>query len=514
VTFGVTGSLQTGTYPDVGNELAGATVANDLDTFAGTTGSGTYEWFTPAGVLKTGTIEDNATITPSTTDQTVNTGLYRSVTASAVNNSIDANIAAENIKKDVVILGVTGNVTFPATTDVRLNTTYGPNLGSTGSLVAESHNNCDADGATDCIAIAAFPAADVSDRIVNGKAVNVEQYIVKMDGKTLAGKAGSATAGMVLASGAHRDQTASQITYAQEAATGLGTGYRAVPNILKDDDGYTASANAVLKLTRPTAGTWQLGPTAAGTRKVCGKSPTPNTIAGRISDCLSKNPGAATWNGAANGISGEGSWKLVSVYSTSVPDDGTTACDATCYEVWRDERTGLLWSDRLGESGAAPTTTANWCRAAGNMQTAATTLVDIDSGVAGNQDCGDQDNTNPTKTNFAYNESWCAEVGLTTPTGITAGVTNITTFEFDSAKGGMRWTTTPAAKWRLPTKFDFEVADHNGIRHVLPNMATGFWSASVFSYNRSYAWRFFGNYGPVYDLTRVNPIGVRCVGGE
>ena len=34
-------------------------------------------------------------------------------------------------------------------------------------------------------------------------------------------------------------------------------------------------------------------------------------------------------------------------------------CDATCYEVWRDERTGLLWSDRLAESGTTPTGVTN-----------------------------------------------------------------------------------------------------------------------------------------------------------
>jgi hypothetical protein len=477
VQFGVTGSLLTGTYPSAGNLLTGADGTADLATFAGTAGGTQYEWFTPAGARLSDTVLANATVTPDATAQTLNAGLYRSVTVSG-----DADLVAANIVSGVNIFSVPGSASArPA--------------------------DCGTDGGTNCVAIAAFPAADVSNR--NGAIV--EWSIVQ--GVSLAGKQGKAYVGSLLSSGAHRDQTASQITYATEAVTGLGAGYRAVPDILRDDDGYTASANAVLKLTRPTAGTWQLGPTAAGTRKVCGKSPTPNTIAGRISDCASQNPAVASWNGAVNGIAGEGVWRLVSVYSASAGLTNGSTCDATCYEVWRDERTGLLWSDRLGESGTSPTTTINWCRAAGNMQLGASTGVDLDNpGNAGNQDCGNAAFVQ-TRTNFAYSESWCAEVGgLTTPTGVTNG----TTFEFDSAKGGMRWTTTPAVKWRLPTKYDFDVAEHNGIRHVLPNMATptAFWSASVYSSYRDYAWQFSGSYSDVNGGLRSSTSGVRCVGGE
>jgi hypothetical protein len=45
---------------------------------------------------------------------------------------------------------------------------------------------------------------------------------------------------------------------------------------------------------------------------------------------------------------------------------------------------------------------------------------------------------------------------------------------------------------------------------------TWFWvlvSASVNSYDRINAWLFNGNYGNVYNLDRLNTLGVRAVGG-
>jgi hypothetical protein len=146
------------------------------------------------------------------------------------------------------------------------------------------------------------------------------------------------------------------------------------------------------------------------------------------------------------------------------------------------------------------------------MELGASTGADIDSGTAGNQDCGNAA-SNATHTNAAYSESWCAEVaGLTTPTGVTQGSTD----EYDSAKGGMRWSTTPAVKWRLPSRRDFEIAEHNGIRHVLPNIGGFFWSASVHSSYRYSAWRLSGFHGGI-DYSNRNGTGflssVRCVGG-
>ena len=46
-------------------------------------------------------------VTPTTSEQT-ETGKFGTVNVAAVTSSIDANIQAGNIKKDVTILGVTG----------------------------------------------------------------------------------------------------------------------------------------------------------------------------------------------------------------------------------------------------------------------------------------------------------------------------------------------------------------------------------------------------------------------
>jgi len=65
-------------------------------------------------------------ITPKTTSQSFKPEegyAYEEVNVSAVNSSIDSNIKAENIKKDVTILGVTGIVeegTLPTISDETL----------------------------------------------------------------------------------------------------------------------------------------------------------------------------------------------------------------------------------------------------------------------------------------------------------------------------------------------------------------------------------------------------------
>lgn len=64
-------------------------------------------------------IDTVSPVTPTTSEQTINPGTGKlgiaSVTVNAVTSAIDANITAENIKKDVVILGVTG--TYEATSE-------------------------------------------------------------------------------------------------------------------------------------------------------------------------------------------------------------------------------------------------------------------------------------------------------------------------------------------------------------------------------------------------------------
>ncbi|MEN0060132.1 MAG: hypothetical protein AAGB31_14935 [Bdellovibrio sp.] len=55
------------------------------------------------------------------------------------------------------------------------------------------------------------------------------------------------------------------------------------------------------------------------------------TVSARIADCAAKNPQASMWDGTTECNGGEGVWRLVSRSGANK-------------EVWRDERTQLLWS--------------------------------------------------------------------------------------------------------------------------------------------------------------------------
>jgi hypothetical protein len=287
--------------------------------------------------------------------------------------------------------------------------------------------------------------------------------------KTIFGRAGTATCAVaagridsIVGSNISRDKggTPSQIKIEDEAAA-LAAGYRLVPDASKDDDANAGTA--VTKATRPTV--------------VCGMAIA--TIAGRITDCATRNGANASWDGAVNGNSGESSWTLVTVYKTAGLNGD--ACAGTCLEVWKDNRTELYWSDKL--SGV----TTNWCRASGNVQN------------SGGVDCSAGGVYQP-----ATPQSWCTEVaGFTTPAAA------------DPGKGGMLATstgTTPSIIWRLPTRNDLYQAEIDGIRFVTP--ATGyniFWTATVDSNARTSAWRFH-NYGIMQSSARTGAEAVRCVG--
>lgn len=255
-----------------------------------------------------------------------------------------------------------------------------------------------------------------------------------------------------------RDKTAAQISLRAElnlGTTALPSGYRYAPDMTKDDDGMMG------------------GSVTLGTRasSVCGTTQT--TIEARIADCAATNSAMATWDGATKGVSGEGQWKLVTYNGT--------------HEVWRDERTKLIWSDSLG--------TGNWCRASGSSGGGPFAQVDPSSIC-----------TNVANQSQVTPESWCTEYpGLNTPS------------TYDSAKGGMRLAATsasPSVVWRLPTRADFNQAEIDGIRHPLPHFDEDFWSASIYSASRNIAWYFSGYYGGMVQAAfrDNNSLSIRCVG--
>lgn len=253
----------------------------------------------------------------------------------------------------------------------------------------------------------------------------------------------------------HTDKgvTASKLT--EDFATTAPAGRLVVKN--KDDDGQ--SGTNVTFASRAAA--------------ACGVSQA--TLADKIADCTS------TWL-ASNGNSGQGSWTLVQVKvieqaDPAIPTDLCTGGNK-CSEIWRDDRTQLLWSDVLHDA-------KNWCHASGSKQ--GTTCSNATN----------QDQTTPF--------SLCAEDGGHN----TDSTYDLLKGEFRLASGSIK------TRWWLPTRYDWMEAEENGIRFVLPQMNKDFWSASALATDASKAWLFSnaGNSGGgLSTQVMTNTLAVRCVG--
>lgn len=261
-----------------------------------------------------------------------------------------------------------------------------------------------------------------------------------------------------LSSMIHRDKGSTAITLEGETIAGNGglpAGYREVPDLNKDDEG--SNDVNVTPGSRPAV--------------VCGNSQ--STIALRIANCAALNPTNAIWDGSVKGNAGQGVWKLVTYNGT--------------HEVWRDERTKLLWSDTLGQT--------NWCRASGSSGGGPLFEDDISNYC---DNAGNQNQVTP--------ESWCVEnAGFNTPA------------LYDSMKGGMRLAasgTSPSVVWRLPTNWDFNMAEVNGLRFPLPTAIISFWSSTAYSFIRAYGWFFVGDRGDLGgdDRAIAATYYVKCVG--
>ena len=105
--------------------------------------------------------------------------------------------------------------------------------------------------------------------------------------------------------------------------TALPAHYRIIPDDTQDDEGLLGpSANYA---PRPSVD--------------CGNA---GTLAARAQDCAAQNPETAAWTGVSP-------WALVTRTGAQ--------------EVWRDLKTGLLWSSLVAQK-------ANWCQADGSIETA------------------------------------------------------------------------------------------------------------------------------------------------
>jgi hypothetical protein len=296
-------------------------------------------------------------------------------------------------------------------------------------------------------------------------------------------------------SGAHRAPTAEQMVYQNPpgvtatriaesslGATAPPTGYSLVPQFSFGNNSDILDSGQFVD-----RGMW--GSTA------CGQSN--GSVDSRIADCAATltPSGSTTWDGKTKGNAGQGEWKLVSRKAAN-------------QEVWKDMSTGLLWSSRVNTSSGI-----NWCKASGN--------------------------SNSDKIDEAYRENvsggYCNDDlyqgnGSTNP--ISACLEGFGGYQTDSqlkgffstgtdqdGKAGLK--TLPAAQkangrvfWRIPTAYDFMLANHNGIRFVLPDMATETeeWTGTTLSTDVDKAWSFNSKNGRRRSLSKTSNIAARCVG--
>ncbi len=242
---------------------------------------------------------------------------------------------------------------------------------------------------------------------------------------------------IAVASHMYREKGTMVISYAEEMAKTLANtlpdAYRKIPNILIDDEGKNVT-------TRDTLGRPSV---------MCGIGDDFEGVKTRIADCSAKNADRSFWNGNAHGTSGEAVWVLVTRSGTGL-------------ETWRDNRTGMIWSDVLSAG-------SNWCKASGNTQQP----------------------TSPATTDcnaLAASDSLCA--GNISMDGI-----------------------GPHIVWRLPTRNDYLQADLDGARFVLPNRGLA-WTATINSNiitrNEAWAYRLTNGTLEVSELTSLRQ--VRCIG--
>jgi hypothetical protein len=489
---------------------------------------GSEQYWDDTGALQTGTMPLGAPVNGGAGELSflIPQGYYDgTLTATA----LDTNLTANNIVTGKTIFGVSGSATGPysSCTDNALNaaqcstaasryvaTAAGNSVsGANGSLSmtipqgyysgAQTATASDTNLVTGNI-IAGVSIFGVSGGLANNGTWNLTQSFATAGGAgyygavsnapsatnicsstTILGVAGLATCGgVILASYEHRDASVSQISLPTEVVTdaatsytnatpyGSSTGYRAVPDINKDDDGYTGGSVTGVNRTG-----W--GATTCGTSGI---------ITARIASCVTAFGANATWNGATSGNAGQGTWKLVT-------RTGAVNGSLEGSEVWQDQTTGQMWSSLVA-------TAANWCKASGSNDITGNPTAQVDP--SGYCNSSSYQNT----TGLAV--SACFEDGGTSFTQTDATITNNT-----GGKGGLGYSSTPKVGWRLPNAYDYHQAEVDGIRFVMPDMIpvnNYEWSASVYSSIRSLAWFFYGANGVVNITLRFATYGVRCVG--
>jgi hypothetical protein len=303
-------------------------------------------------------------------------------------------------------------------------------------------------------------------------------------GSTLFGVAGT-FAGTVInwGSGIHREYTETQFSQKDETTTYSGTtalpaGYREIASIAKDTEGATLNGSPQLVKVDRTG--W--GATT------CGQA---GDLFTRIADCSTQLGAQTTWDGATKGNAGQSEWRLVSRSGNTSAGKGR--------EVWRDSQTGLLWSSLVS-------TNINWCKAIGNSNSQNTDIT------AQNLNEDDPDNI----CDQVFNQNQLAGNPVISACTEFQGTTTVDADIDNNGKAGLAKTSTPAVGWRVPTIYDYMIANQNGIRFVMPDMQTASlgdeWTATIYSVDSSNAFVVDTATGQRKVTSRNFTNNVRCIG--
>lgn len=299
-------------------------------------------------------------------------------------------------------------------------------------------------------------------------------------------------------SGAHRDLVTTPLSISDESFvyggernqdSGFSDGYREVPWSEVDDDG--TYSQSVLPVDRTGWGSLVCG---TGKDSLGNSVPLPAGFASwsfraRMANCGDVFGSSAVWDGTTQGNAGQAKWKLVMRTGDLTNGKGR--------EVWLDENTGLIWSSIVA-------TNLNWCKASGNNNIAGNSAQEDD--VSNICDQAQNQNTSNSAVSACYEG-----LGFTLDD---PGIDN-------AGKADLTKSSSLAVGWRLPTIYDYEIGEYNGIRFVLPDMGVALknkigsffeWTATVNSNNKAEAWVVPAVLGGQVLLNRSNTARVRCIG--
>jgi len=158
-------------------------------------------------------------------------------------------------------------------------------------------------------------------------------------------------------------------------------------------------------------------------------------------------------------------------------------------EVWRDNLTGLIWSDIVSWG-------ATWCEASGSNNKLGSPYGEVDpvglcSGLSQNQKdpisvCTEDETYLNGIAPLPYKIDYASKGGL----------------------GKLRGATTPLTWW-LPYPGDFDVAYEHGSAKILPNLSNSLWTRSN---DGNWAWAFDAFGERFWSRARQYGAAVRCVG--